>query len=88
MISLYHDKYVNKKGASLIFTTHNSYYLDHFNRQDNIWIMKAEPKVRACNMYDFGLRPELLKSRSYYNNSFGTAVDYEALMQLKKDLSV
>jgi len=87
MISLYKDKTVNKENASLFFTTHYCEVLDLFNRQDNIWIAQSEGKVRLRNMYDdFGIRPELLKSRQFYNNAFQTAVNYEALMNLKKGL--
>ena len=38
--SLFKDKTVNKKSATLIFTTHYCEVLDLFNRQDNIWIAK------------------------------------------------
>ena len=41
MLSLYKDKSVNKKNATLIFTTHYCELLDLFNRQDNIFITKA-----------------------------------------------
>ncbi len=87
MISLYKDKSVNKNNATLIFTTHYCELLDLFNRQDNIYIAKSDGKVFLTNMYEgFNIRPELLKSRQFYNNVFQTAVDYNALMQLKKEL--
>ena len=87
MISLYKDKTVNKSGATLIFTTHYCELLDLFNRQDNIYIAKADDKVYLTNMYDgYNIRPELLKSRQFYNNVFQTAVNYDELMQLKKEL--
>lgn len=38
-------------------------------------------------MYEgFNIRPELLKSKQFYNNVFETAVNYDELMQLKKEL--
>lgn len=87
MISLYKDKSVNRKNASLIFTTHYCEVLDLFNRQDNIWISQAENQVRLKNMYeDFQVRPELLKSRQFYGNAFQTAVNYTELMNLKRKL--
>lgn len=87
MLSLYKDKSVNKNNASLIFTTHYCEVLDLFNRQDNIWIAKAEDKVTLSNMYeDYEVRTELLKSRQFYNNTFQTAVNYEELMNLKRKL--
>ena len=75
--------------ATLIFTTHYCELLDLFNRQDNIYIAKSNDKVYLTNMYEgFNIRPELLKSRQFYNNVFQTAVNYDELMQLKKELKV
>ena len=89
MISLYKDKTVNKSNATLIFTTHYCEILDLFNRQDNIYIAKSDDKVYLTNMYDgFNIRPELLKSKHFYNNVFQTAVNYDELMQLKKELKL
>lgn len=89
MVSLYKDKTVNRSNATLIFTTHYCELLDLFNRQDNIYIAKADDKVYLTNMYDgFNIRPELLKSKQFYNNVFQTAVNYDELMQLKKELKV
>lgn len=87
MISLYKDKTVNRNNATLIFTTHYCEVLDQMGRQDNIWICKSGTQVSLSNMYeDYQIRPELLKSKQYYNNAFQTAVDYDALMGLKKAL--
>ncbi len=87
MINLYKDKSVNKKNATLIFTTHYCEVLDLFNRQDNLWVCQAEDKVKISNMYDtYDLRSGLLKSRQFYNNTFQTAVNYEELMNLKRGL--
>lgn len=87
MISLFKDKTVNKKSATLIFTTHYCEVLDLFNRQDNIWIAKSDSKIHLNNMYEtYNIRPELLKSRQFYNNAFDTSVNYEDLMALKKEL--
>ena len=89
MISLYKDKSVNKNNATLIFTTHYCELLDLFNRQDNIYIAKSNGKVCLTNMYDgFNLRPELLKSKQFYNNVFQTAVNYDELMRFKKELKL
>ena len=87
MLSLYKDKSVNRHNATLIFTTHYCEVLDLFNRQDNIWISKANGKVFLSNMYDgYDLRPELLKSKQFYKNAFQTSVNYDDLMKLKKEL--
>ena len=87
MISLFKDKTVNKKSATLVFTTHYCEVLDLFNRQDNIWIAKSDNKIRLDNMYEtYNIRAELLKSRQFYNNAFDTSVNYEDLMALKREL--
>lgn len=87
IISLFKDKTVNKKSATLVFTTHYCEVLDLFNRQDNIWIAKSDDKIHLDNMYEtYNIRPELLKSRQFYNNAFDTSVNYEDLMALKKEL--
>ena len=87
MISLFKDKTVNKKSSTLIFTTHYCEVLDLFNRQDNIWIAKSDNKILLNNMYEtYNIRPELLKSRQFYNNAFDTSVNYDDLMALKKKL--
>ena len=37
-------------------------------------------------MYEhYNIRPELLKSRQFYNNAFDTSVNYEDLMALKQE---
>ena len=87
MLSLYKDKSVNRKNATLIFTTHYCELLDLFNRQDNIYIARSDGSIYLTNMYSgFSVRNELLKSRQFYNNVFQTAVNYDALMDLKKEL--
>lgn len=87
IINLYKDKSVNRKNATLVFATHYCEVLDLFNRQDNIFVTKSDEKVHIYNMYsDFDVRSELLKSKQFYNNAFKTAVNYDALMDLKKEL--
>lgn len=87
LLSLYKDSSVNKKNASLIFTTHYCELLDLFNRSDNIYITKFEKFIKMENMYlDYSFRPELSKSKKFYQNAFNTDVDYESLMNFKKEL--
>lgn len=87
LVMLYKDKQVNKKNATLIFSTHYCEILDLFNRSDNIWVTHSREKIEIDNMYEkYDLRTELLKSKKFYQNTFDTAVNYEALMDLKKEL--
>ncbi len=87
LVSLYKDKSVNKKNATLIFTTHYCELLDLFGRSDNIYISKFEKNIKLENMHnDYNLRSELKKSNKFYNNEFKTDVNYNALMNFKKEL--
>ena len=87
LIILFKDKSVNKKGATLIFSTHYCELLDLFARNDNIWISKSKDKIKLTNMYkDYSVRNDLLKSKKFYEDNFGTAVSYELLMNLKREL--
>ena len=85
LIMLYKDKKVNRNNATLYFSTHYCELLDLFNRSDNIFITHSRGKIEIENMYEtYGLRTELLKSKKFYQNAFDTAVNYEALMDLKR----
>ncbi len=87
LVNLYKDKSVNKKNATLIFTTHYCELLDLFNRNDNIYISKYDKAVILENMYEkYKFRPELSKSNKFYANAFNTNVNYESLMNFKKEL--
>ncbi len=87
LVNLYKDKSVNKRNAMLIFTTHYCELLDLFNRTDNIYITKYDKKIRLENVYtDYNFRPELSKSKKFYSNAFDTDVNYESLMNFKKEL--
>ena len=86
VINLFKDKSINKFNATLYFSTHYCELLDLFNRQDNIWVCRADKKIVADNMYEsFDIRTELSKSRQFYNDAFKTAVNYDDLMNIKKE---
>lgn len=87
LVNLYKDKSVNKKNSTLIFTTHYCELLDLFGRSDNIYISKYTNKIKLENMHnDYKIRTELKKSNKFYDNEFNTDVDYNALMNFKKEL--
>lgn len=88
LIFLFKDPEVNRHGAVLLFTTHYCELLNFFNRHDNIWIAQTGPKVELKNLAEsYELRPDLIKSKRFYDNAFGTNVDYDALMDLKTRLT-
>lgn len=71
IISLYKDRSVNRHNATLYFTTHYCELLDLFNRQDNIWVCRAEEHISIVNMYEtFDIRSELSKRKQFYNDTF------------------
>lgn len=87
IISLYKDKSINKKEATLIISTHYCELLDLFNRQDNIYIANSDEKVHLNSVYEkYPGRNDILKSKKFYNGEFKTSVNYEALMDLKRAL--
>ncbi len=87
IISLYKDKTVNKFGSTLIFTSHYAELLDLFGRSDNIWFTEYKDKISIKNCYsDFDIRPDVSKTNLFFRDTFGTNVDYEKLMGLKKEL--
>ncbi len=87
LVNLYKDKSVNKNNATLIFTTHYCELLDLFNRSDNIYITKYDKQIKLENVYiNYDFRPELSKSKKFYSNAFNTDVNYESLMNFKKEL--
>lgn len=87
LVNLYKDKSVNKKNATLIFTTHYCEILDLFGRSDNIYISKYEDAIKLENMHiNYKFRSELSKSNKFYSNEFNTNVSYDALMNFKKEL--
>lgn len=87
VINLYKDKMINKKYATLIFTTHYWELLDLFNRTDNIYITHYKEEIIIESVYKkYRIRKEKMDSRIFNSDLLGTKVDYEALMNFKKNI--
>ena len=87
IIMIFNDKRINVMNANLIFSTHYVEILDIFRRRDNIFVMKKNDHIVACNLYkDFKDRIDLSKSNQFNNNTFQTLINYDRLMELKKEL--
>lgn len=86
ILLLFCDKKINKHNSQIIFTTHYVEILDIFERRDNIFVLhKDNLKIKISNVYDdYDIRTEILKSKQFNNNTFGTLVNYDRLMQLKR----
>ena len=81
------DKKVNKKGATLIFSTHYSELLDEFERNDSIYITKNKDGITAEKLSGILKRNDIKKSEIYDSDFLeGTVPAYESYIALKKAL--
>ena len=88
MIRLFTDGGLNKKGGSLIFSTHYPEILDEFDRNDCIYITRNRDGITVDNLSTLLKRNDIKKSDAYQSGFLeGTTPAYEAYMQLKKSLS-
>lgn len=84
LIRFYMDKKVNKKGATLIFSTHYSELLDEFERNDNIYIVRNRQGITIENLSKILKRNDIKKSEAYRSGLLGgTLPMYDAYMNLK-----
>ena len=88
LLMLFNDKRINKKGASLIYSTHYSELLDHSNRCDNINVLhRVGDKITVKNMCsDYEVRTDLSKSNQFEQNAFDNLTNYDRLMDLRRML--
>lgn len=88
ILFLLKDKTINRKNSQLIFSTHYVEILDVFDRRDNIFVLhKNNNEILISNVYnDYGLRTEILKSKQFNNNAFGTLLNYDLLMEVKEKI--
>lgn len=88
ILFLFNDSETNKRGAQLVFSTHCSMLLDVMEREDSIFIAsKDKDGIHLKNMSSaFNLRSKLSKSKLYDNNVFNSALNYEQLMKVRKEM--
>lgn len=87
LIRFFMDPYVNKNGATIIFSTHYSELLDEFDRNDSIYIVKNKKGIIAQNLSNILKRNDIKKSEVYDSDFLeGTVPAYEAYIALKKVL--
>ena len=88
LVRFFMDPRVNKKGATLIYSTHYSELLDEFERNDCIYIVRNRGGIHAENLSFILKRNDIKKSEAYESGYLeGTVPVYEAYMALKKVLS-
>lgn len=86
LVMFYKDRQINRKNATLIFSTHDSELLNLFERSDNVWVTHSEGKIKIENMYDrYGATPGYMKSK-FYLDMYDTLADYQTLMLLRQRL--
>lgn len=82
------DSRLNKKGGTLIFTTHYPELLDEYDRNDGISIVRNRNGVTVENLSNILKRNDIKKSDAYQSGFLeGTTPAYEEYMRLKKNLA-
>lgn len=87
LIFLFNDEIINKNNAQLIFSTNYTEILDILNRQDSINIThKNNGRINIKNLKEYDIRVELSKSKQFDNNTFNTSINYQQLMEVRRNL--
>lgn len=88
LIRFYLNSRVNKKGATLIFSTHYAESLDEFDRNDSIYIVRNNKGIMAENLSKILKRNDIKKSDAYQSDFLqGTAPSYKTYMALKNRIA-
>ena len=88
LVRFFMDSKLNKKGGTLIFTTHYPELLDDYDRNDGIHIIRNRNGITAANLSNVLKRNDIKKSDAYQSGFLeGTTPAYEAYMRLKKNLA-
>ncbi|HHT67316.1 MAG TPA: ATP-binding protein [Erysipelotrichaceae bacterium] len=88
LFMLFRDKRINKKGASIIYSTHYAELLDTSDRCDNINVLHRNgDSITVNNMHSsYKVRTDLSKSSQFEQNAFDNHINYEKLMDLRRNL--
>ena len=88
LIMMFNDPSINKGNASIIYSTHYSELLDENERCDNINVLHRDgTSITLKNMCtDYNTRTDMLKSNQFDQNAFDNNINYNLLMDLKKEL--
>lgn len=85
LVRFFMTKKINKKGATIIFSTHYPELLDEFERNDNIFIVRNQEGIQVDNLARILDRSDIKRSEIYQSGYLqGTAPSYETYMNLKK----
>lgn len=89
VIDLFNDEDINKKGATLIFTTHYAEILDSIERKDNIFVLVRDKNfvTQVIRYSDEVKRVENKKSEVFLSNFIkGTSPAYSAIQAFKESI--
>lgn len=76
---------INKKRATLIYSTHYSELLSDIDRSDEIYITRRDPKISLLRYSDADVRKDLNKTNVFDSDYLGgTAPEYESYLKLLK----
>ena len=88
LVRFFMDSRLNKKGGTLIFTTHYPELLDEYDRNDGIHIVRNRNGIMVDNLSNILTRNDIKKSDAYQSGFLdGTTPAYEAYMRLKKSFT-
>lgn len=88
LIRFFMDTRLNKKGGTLIFTTHYPELLDEYDRNDSIHIIRNRNGIVVENLANLLKRNDIKKSEAYQSGFLeGTTPMYESYMRLKKSIA-
>ena len=84
LLRFFTNEKVNKKGATLIFSTHYSELLDDFERNDSINIVRNRSGISVEKLSNILKRNDIKRSESYQSDFLqGTVPSYKTYMELK-----
>lgn len=87
LVRFFMDSRFNKKGGTLIFSTHYPELLDTYDRNDGIYIVRNRNGITVENLSNILKRNDIKKSDAYQSGFLeGTTPAYEAYIRLKKRL--
>ena len=88
LMRFFMDKRLNRKGGTLLFSTHYPELLDEYDRNDSIFIVRNRDGITVDNLAGILKRNDLKKSDAYQSGFLeGTTPMYEAYMRLKKSIA-
>lgn len=82
LVSMFHDPALNRRGAQLVFSTHDTSLLDHtLFRRDQIWFTEKDPDqaTRLYPLTDFSPRKHEAWERGYLMGRYGAVPFFREL---------